>query len=126
MAPYVREATGWVGTQQRRVGGVRRTTIWLSESNRDALRRASLRTGRTQSALIRKGIERVCRDLSVQESEAAEVGWLTREEEIVVSLTNARMTIEQIAMELRITPAHALQLHQSMRSKLAALSRDHG
>src|SRR5438105_15375155 len=95
MAPYVREATGWVGTQQRRVGGVRRTTIWLSESNRDALRRASLRTGPTQSALIREGSERVCRDLSVQESEAADVRCITPAEEIVVAVTNARKPITQ-------------------------------
>ncbi len=43
---------------------MRKTTVYLSDEEWEALRRASSRTGRSQSELIREGIHRVTRPRS--------------------------------------------------------------
>jgi Arc/MetJ-type ribon-helix-helix transcriptional regulator len=116
---------------------VRRTTVWLADEERQALREHAWRTGQTMSEVIREGLRKVLGDDTAPESEdvpdsgpfhdvedRAPDGWIfNRREELVIALANVKRPIEEIAQEIRGTTDDVTRLRARIEEKYAILHR---
>jgi DNA-binding CsgD family transcriptional regulator len=105
---------------------VRRTTVYLTERDHAALHRAARLTGRTRSSLIREGVRHVVFSLPIHSplyDGTQPPSWYSQEEGVVISLTNAGLSDEEIARELRITGEGVRALKLSIGARSAAISR---
>ena len=116
---------------------MRRTTVWLSDEERQALREHAWKTGQTMSEVIREGLQRVLAgDAQPEDAKSPEPGlfddvedrapdgWIfNRREEIVIALTNAKRPIREIAQEIRGTTDDVNRLRARIEEKYDIIYR---
>ena len=109
---------------------MRKTSVYLTDGELAALRRAARRGGCSQSHLIREGVRKVTSPTSPEpstestdeESKVEPPAWLTRQEELALALANARRSVAEIAGELRLSTTEALEVLGSVGAKLRYFS----
>ena len=111
---------------------MRRTTVWLRDTEIALLREAATATRRTQSDLIREGIFLVTRPRNEPSQRRAEdppatlpsIDWFTREEDRCISLMNAGYSIADLGRELRISYEEVLATIASIHRRFAQFSTE--
>jgi hypothetical protein len=111
---------------------MKRTTVWLRDTEIALLREAARSTRRTQSDLIREGIFLVTRARHEPGHKGADdpparhamAESFTREEDRCISLMNAGYSIPDLGRELRISFEEVLAAIASIHRKLARFSTE--
>ncbi|HCO04209.1 MAG TPA: hypothetical protein DIT48_12770 [Actinobacteria bacterium] len=109
----------------------KRTTIWLTDQDVEALRHAARATGRTQSDLVREGVRIITREVGGQPSAEDRPPpdmpswWLTRRQGRLLVLKNIGVEPADAARELRITEEEAASGYREIDEWLEASHRRH-
>jgi len=97
---------------------MRKTTIWISSEDATDLRRIGREQDRSQSDLIRRGIAMIRALAALDRRDAPPNRWLTPQEEMVLSFTNAGWSASQIGLDIGISEADVLEARRSIDTKL--------